>query len=385
MKASPVWPSALYFLYFASLSAVVPYLALFYRERGLSGGETGLLLSVSSVVSIFASPFWSGLADARRRHRLVLIRALAIVVAMMVVFPLLPAAWYFPFIAVYAFFVSPIISLVDSATFAMLGERRERYGRLRIWGTIGWGLCAPLAGAFLQKHGLEWGFWIYAAGMFLALFPASRLTFQPGQTGTSFLAGLRSLLTRRRWVVFLGMTFVAGIGLSVANSYLSLLMESRGGRPALTGLALTVATLAELPVMFFSYLLLRRLKTRGLFLLAIGVTGLRSLLYAIVPSPAGLIVVQLLHGFTFPALWVAGVTFTSENTPPGLSATAQGIFGSTLVGFGAAAGSLLGGWLMEGMSPAGMYAVIGAVVLSGLAVYLLFESRLLGAPAPASP
>jgi PPP family 3-phenylpropionic acid transporter len=62
MKPSPVWPSALYFLYFASISAVVPFLALFYRERGLSGDETGLLLSVSSVVSIFAAPFWAGLA-----------------------------------------------------------------------------------------------------------------------------------------------------------------------------------------------------------------------------------------------------------------------------------------------------------------------------------
>lgn len=385
MKPSRFWPSSIYFLFFAAISALVPYLALYYREAGLVGGQIGMLLSVTPIVTILASPLWTGLADVRRWHRWILIGALASAVSINAFFPLLSPAWFFPAVALFAMLSAPIMPLVDSATFAMLGDQPERYGRLRIWGTIGWGLCAPLAGALLHQNGLRWGFWIYALILSLALLPASRLTFNQARSGIAFLGGLRSLLTDRRWVLFLLTTFTAGIGLSAASNYLALLMESRGGSQALTGVALTVSVLAELPIMFFSYKFLPRLKTRGLFLLAVAVTGLRSLLYAVIAAPIGIIAVQLLHGFTFPALWVAGVTYSSENAPPGLNATAQGIFGSTLMGFGAAAGSLLGGFLMERMSPAAMFGVLGIVVLTGLACFLLLERFLLRRQAAVGP
>ncbi len=141
----------------------------------------------------------------------------------------------------------------------------------------------------------------------------------------------------------------------------------------MTGWALTVSTLSELPFMFFSYLLLRRLKARGLFLLAIAMTGIRSLLYAFIGSPDGIIAIQLMHGLTFAAMWVAGVTYASENAPEGLASTAQGVFGSTLMGFGSAAGSLLGGTLIGRYGPARMYGMIGAGLLVGLVLFLLVE------------
>ena len=43
---------------------------------------------------------------------------------------------------------SPFISLLDSTVLTMLGEaRRPLYGRQRLWGAIGWGLCSLAVGA----------------------------------------------------------------------------------------------------------------------------------------------------------------------------------------------------------------------------------------------
>ena len=59
-----------------------------------------------------------------------------------------------------------------------------------------------------------------------------------------------------------------------------------------------------------------------------------------------------------------------------MKSTTQGMFSGTLMGFGSAAGGLLGGLLLDQFSPGGMYAFSGTLVLVGLIVFLVVERRL---------
>ena len=86
--------------------------------------------------------------------------------------------------------------------------------------------------------------------------------------------------------------------------------------------------------MFFSNNLLNRFGTRGLLLTSLAVISLRNLLYVVSSDALQVFIVQVLHGFTFAALWVAGVNFVAQNAPMGLKATAQGMFNTVLIGFG---------------------------------------------------
>jgi len=61
-------------------------------------------------------------------------------------------------IILFNIFISPVASLADSATMTMLGEERAMYGRVRLGGTIGFGLFAPIAGALVENYGLKIGF-----------------------------------------------------------------------------------------------------------------------------------------------------------------------------------------------------------------------------------
>jgi predicted MFS family arabinose efflux permease len=101
--------------------------------------------------------------------------------------------------------------------------------------------------------------------------------------------------------------------------------------------------------------------------------SLRMFLYAFFPHPTIILFIQLLHGFTFPFLWVAGVSYTHENAPQGMAATAQGLFGSVMTGFGSGAGGLLGGLLIERLNAAAMYGIMGGVVLAGLVLFFIIE------------
>jgi len=99
----------------------------------------------------------------------------------------------------------------------------------------------------------------------------------------------------------------------------------------------------------------------------------RLFLYAIFDSAAAILVFQLINGVTFSAIWLAGVSFVNENAPPGLSATAQGVFGAMVFGFGAAAGGYLGALLFESVGGAQMYAIFGGIMLAALIAYVLLE------------
>jgi len=366
-----------YLLYYAAIASLGPFIVLFYQQLGFTGAQIGLLAGMSPLIMLAGAPFWTGIADATRRHRLTMSLTVAAVVVLVPIFPSFQA--FGPVIllvALFSFFAAPITSFADSATMSMLAGEKEMYGRVRLGGTIGWGLAAPVAGMLIQIHGLRFAFWGYAALMFLALVVSQRFVFGQSAVGASLQGSIRTLVTSRRWALFLALAFVGGMGFASINSYLLPYMEELKASKTTMGIALAIGTLFELPVLFFADRLLKRFKAHGLLVLAMIVTGVRLLLYAALKSPAGVLVVQTLNGLTYPAAWVAGVSYADEHAPAGMSATAQGLFGAMVSGFGAATGGFIGGLLLESTGGQGMFLVFGVVVLVGIAIITFIERRL---------
>lgn len=367
---SSFFPAAFYFAFFGALAFLMPFLALFYQKVGFSGTQIGLLTGIAPLITLAGAPFWTGLADSTRRHKAVMALTIVTVIGAMLLMPRFDEFYIlFALVVVFAFFGAPVVSLADSATMNMLGEKRDNYGKIRLWGAVGWGLFAPIAGAVVQRLGLSWPFYGYAIGMGVALLAALALHFPAQKAGVQFRAGMRTLLSSRRWMSFLLMVLLCGVGMATINSYLFIHMESLGMSKTLMGLALTVSTLSEIPVMFFAGRFLKRFNPRDLLLLALLVVGARLLLYSASSQGWQILLIQLVHGLTFPIIWVAGVSYADRVAPPGLSASAQGMFGSTLMGIGAALGGLLAGILLQGLGSAGMYLAIG---LGLVAIALLF-------------
>jgi MFS transporter, PPP family, 3-phenylpropionic acid transporter len=364
-----IWPFTFYFLYFSAFASLLPFFVLFYQGLGFSGAQIGLLTGVPPLITLIGAPVGTGLADSTRRHKLIM--GLGIAVAIIVIL-LLPAftsfAAIFILIALFNIFISPIGSLSDSATISMLGEHRAMYGRIRLGGTIGWGLFAPIAGALVLKYGLNIAFWVFAGIMFLNLLVSQKFSFGKPEEHASDHGGIRALTTNRRWLIFLLFAFLGGVGAFSAASYLYPYMSELGADSRQMGVALTIATLTEIPIFFFGDRLVKRFSAYGLFMIALVLIGIRSLLYAVVSTTFMVWIVQIFGGMIFPAMWVAGVSYADENAPAGLKSTAQGLFGAVMFGFGSAVSGFVGGLLLESIGGRGMFLVFGIIVLVGLAL-----------------
>ena len=372
-----IWPFSFYLLYFGAGACVFPYFVLYYQSLGFSGAQIGILSAISPLITLAGAPFWTGIADTTHRHKLIMSLTILACMGLIASYPFVGSfAAVLVLGSLFSFMIAPVNSLADTATMTMLGDQQNMYGRVRVGGTIGWGAIAPLAGLVIEKYGLNWGFWSYAVLMFIGFWVSQRFVFSHARQTVSLRHGLRELFSNRRLVLFLATTFVCGMALMSINAYLGAYMAELGIKKSAIGFALGLATVSELPMLFFADRLLVWLKPHGLLVLSMIATILRLFLYASFTTETGILAFQIINGFTFAALWVAGVSYVNKIAPPGLSATAQGVFGATVFGFGAAGGGFLGGILLESLGGARMFAVFGGLMFVALILYLLLERQL---------
>jgi PPP family 3-phenylpropionic acid transporter len=230
---------------------------------------------------------------------------------------------------------------------------------------------------------LRIAFWI-AAGLYLLAMLASQ-SFDHGARSDQPAArgGVSALLSNPRWLVFLGIAFAGGLALSGANNYLFPLMTELGAKASLMGLALSIGTILEYPVLFFGDHLVRWFKPYGLYVIAMALTALRLILFGLNTSPDLILLIQLLNGVSFAAMWMAGVAYAHEHAPAGMTTTAQGLFAAMVFGIGNATGGFLGGPLLETLGGRGLFLVYGILVSAVVAAGVVI-GRFLPAEKPAS-
>jgi MFS transporter, PPP family, 3-phenylpropionic acid transporter len=367
-------PFSFYLAYFAAAAFLQPYIIVYFDTLGFSGAQIGLLAGMVPLVIMIGATLWTGLADAKMGHKRIMSLTILVSVIAVAIAPFVKSfALVIPVVFIFALFAAPITPFADSATLFMLGDKKDMYGRIRLGGTIGWGLFAPIASVIIDRYGIKWAFWGNAAIMVFTLIICQSFTF--GQTGERepIQTNIRKMIADRRWVLFLCLAFLGGVAFTVMNGFLFPYLIDLGMNGITRGIAITIATISELPVLFFSNYLIDRFKALGLLFIGMYITGLRLILYALLNFQAGILIFQLLNGLTSPLVLVAAVSYANEIAPEGMKATAQGLVGAMMFGFGAAAGGAMAGLLRQGVGSQVMFLLIGILVLLGVSLIYLLE------------
>ncbi len=342
---------AFYFTIFAALAFLLPFLSLYYqKELGLTGSQIGVLTSIAPIISLIGGSIWGAVADATRKHKAVLLIAIAGV--WLSVWGIFKAPGFLLLslaVVFYAFLSSPVIPIVDHSVMTLLGDKRDRYGLERVWGSVGWGVAAIFAGMLIQRLGLSWAFYGFFILYGILFFIALRFPIPEVSIASHFWQGLRQLATNARWIIFLLVALVEGMSLAIFLNYLFLHLSDMGASRTLMSWSLTAATFSEIPVFLAGHRLLRRWTPVQLLAASILLTAVRALLYAGMTVPWQVLPISLLHGPTFAVMWTAGVAYSTQTAPKGLGATALAVFSGMTFGLGAALGALTGGWLYQHM------------------------------------
>jgi PPP family 3-phenylpropionic acid transporter len=358
-------PTLFYFCWFAALGFYIPYIGLYYRAAGLDLAQIGLLVALPGLLQIAATPLWGLIADGLQIHRVLLPLAVAGTLAPVLLsgqtgsFELLLAL-----VAILALFTAPVTPLADSATLALLGDQRSRYGALRVWGAVGWGISTLAAGTLVQRLGLKIVFPSYALIGALAVVVAIFLP-RASLPNVDLRAAALTMVRDVRWARFLAGIFLIGCCNAIINGFLSLYLQDLGAGGEQIGIAIAIASVSELPVLVFAPLVLRRWGARPLLICAGLLYALRAGIYVLAPSLGWALAAQVLHGPCFAALWAGGVDEAHRLAPKGMEVTAQSLFGTMFFGVATAIASVLAGWIYRDFGSGVLFSTGCLVALLG--------------------
>jgi PPP family 3-phenylpropionic acid transporter len=377
------YPFSFYVLLYGLMASFVPFMVLYYQQLNFSGVQIGIITGVPPLITLAAAPFLTGIADTTRRHTLIMGIGILMTAITTFMLPMLSSfTAIFLLVLLFNIFFSPVSSLSDSAVMFMLGDERAKYGRIRLGGTIGWGVFAQIAGFLLYRYGLSVLFYVCTAIALVNFFFSRKLAFGKPEEHISNPGSVWTFLTNRRWIFFLLSVLIGGLGAVSVASYLSPYLKDLGANGKQIGFAITIATVTEVPVFFFGNSLVKRFGSDKLISISLVLIVARTLLFGIVNTVFLAIVVQGIGGLFFPAMWSACVTYADEHAPAGLKSTAQGILGTATFGVGSSIGGLICGPLLVSLGGRGMFLVLGIIMAVGLGLIETLKRILPEKPLP---
>jgi len=358
------------FFFFFGTGSFAMFLNVYYRSIGLNGTQIGVISMLGPAVGIFGATFWGMLRDRSGKMRLIFSLTILGSLFWVLIFSGVQVfLWMLPIVALFNLFYTPILPLIDSNTLRLLGARGQRYGRYRVWGTIGFTIASLVMGFVYERNGLHTMFVIYPVILLVLLGVGFGLGNQPVRETRAVGHSLGEMVRRPEWLVFAVSIFLLGLGANGAIAFVSVKVMAMGGSASLVGLSWTTIAILEFPLMLFSEPLLRRFGALKLLSLAFIGYAVRIILYGIMPSPNWAPFVNFLHGFSFVPLTLGTVAFVNEIAPDYLKATSQGLLASVL-NFSNLAGVLVAGWLYDQIGPVKVFLVLSGVCLMGLVIFL---------------
>lgn len=332
---------------------------------GHSAESIGLLTAVALGIKVLGPPVWGNLADRGSRHRVIMLTSFAACAAS----TLFLSATTLPLLllaaAIYSFFHTGPLSLVEATTMEVITRQGGDYGRIRLWGSWGFILFALGLGPITDR----WGVDLVPATLVGLLAAGALITFylphgdpHPEQVETEG----RKLFHRPEVRWFYLTTLLMQLSHSAYYGFLSLHLEQNGFSKTAIGLLWALGVAAEVGFMLRSGPILARFGLSAILTGSLLLASIRWGIYSMTLFWPLLIVGQLLHAATFGAFHVASVQRVFAMAPHASRGTAQSWYSALSFGVGGGIGLLGSGYLFDRIGAGPLFGLMSAVAGLGL-------------------
>ena len=369
-----------FFLYFAYVGLVSPYASLFFLDRGFSVIEIAALMSMLQITRIVGPFSWGWLSDYLS-NRIGIIRfcaCLAAVVFLCIYF-LQSYIGFFVWMFVLHTILSSLMPLGESATIHALYKDNsfdKRYGRLRLWGSIGFIAMVLAAGELFQRKTIG----LYPIVGTIVVFALAFITFclhEPKMERRKMVKGELMVVLFNpdvRWFLTSGFFMIfAHASLYV---FYSLYLADLGYDKFQIGLFWALGVFAEVVFFYFQSKVLSRVDAEVILQAAFGIGVIRFILIAFLPFTSVLIIAQIMHAGTFAAHHSAAAKLLQRWFTGPVQARGQALMATISYGLGGTLGGLCAGWIWKVSQPRDVFVMSAfSCGLAGMAIQKLRPRR----------
>lgn len=373
MFSLPYWRlSGFYFFYFAFVGAFTPFWSLYLQSLEFNAFQIGVLMSLLQVSRIFAPNLWGWLADhTGRRVAVVQLAAFLSLIFYLGVFAGDSFIWMFVVMALMSLFWSASLPLVEAITLGHLGAGGEGYGRIRLWGSVGFIIAVIILGYVLDYAPVRALLWIVLglkAGIFLLSRKIPEPKIVPHHTDDQ---PVWNILRRPDVAAFLAACFLMAAAHGVYYTFYSIYLVEHGYSKSVVGWLWALGVICEVLV----FLWMPRMAARfGLWRILIASFALAALRFFLIGWGVEYILIivfaQTLHAASFGSFHAAAVALVHQFFRGKHQAKGQGLYTSISFGLGGTLGGLMSGYTWDALGADWSFSISALFALAGYFVLL---------------
>ncbi|MBN1921028.1 MAG: MFS transporter [Anaerolineae bacterium] len=366
---NPAWQGALYYLlYWSAMALCSPYLNVYYSQLGFTGFQIGLLGALMPLMRLTAAPSASALADRRGWKKPILTLAL-IASGIFLFFLRIPQSFalILPIVGLMAVAQSIVTPIADGLVARMAVRYHVDYGKLRVWGSLGFAVSALATGALWQRLGYDAMFIVGALALVPVAFAAQglqedRIVHEESRLPLSYLFRDQGLIA-----LFIA-NFLIGAGEGLYITFSGVYMDVLGGAKWMIGGLFGLSALVELPAMQYAGALTRRIGKPLTLVISYALMAAAFLGYSVSRTPLVLLFYAMLKGVGFGLYFPTTVSLSDERAPARWSSTVQSLLMALSWGLAPLLTTPLAGWLSDTLGLSQVFAVASGVQLLAILV-----------------
>ena len=328
----------------------MPYWGLYLKSLGYSSQDVGVIGAIILATRIVAPNFWGWLADqSQQRLRIIRVGGFAAIVSFAAIFLSQKYTWLVLVVSCYTFFWHAVLPQFEVVTLAYLGRNYQRYGQVRLWGSVGFIVAVVVLGWIFDVLSITY-LPVFILSFLILIWLSSLSLKSPAMeshhsTNNHFWQILRIPTV----LCFLLVSFLLQLSHGPYYTFYSLyLIDNYGYSSSATGLLWALGVVAEVVIFMLMPRLMRSVSLRALFLWCLSLTTLRWLMIAYLAEYLSLLIIaQLLHAASFGIAHAVSIEMVRTYFGGKHQSQGQALYSSLSFGAGGAVGALMGGLLWD--------------------------------------
>lgn len=362
--------SSFYFFYFAYLGAFAPFFALYLNSVGMSAVEIGVLMALPQLTRILAPHLWGWLADhSGRRIGIVRVSGLAGTVAFLGIFAGDSFTLMFCVLLAMTFFWSAALPLVEATTLTHLGDEISRYGRIRVWGSVGFIVAVVAVGYLLDMTSPRALLWVVFGLMTCMLLLSFAVAEAPVAAHPSDDLPVWQIVRKPAVIALVVASALLAAAHGPYYTFYTIHLVDHGYSKSLAGWLWALGVICEIGIFVWMSHLYRAYTLRQILIAS---TLLAALRFVVIGWGADSVVLllgaQTLHAASFGAFHAAAIGVVHKLFRGRHQARGQAIYGSLAYGFGGTIGGLASGYAWSGLGAGLTFTLSGICALAAAAV-----------------
>jgi len=363
-----------YLFYFGALGILIPFWGPYLRDLGLDPVQIGQIMALYLGWRLIAPTAWGWLADhSGRRMLLVRLAAIASAVAFALVSQRTDFVGLLVSMSLFAIFWTALIPQYEANTLAVLGPRIASYGRIRLWGSVGFILAVVAGGRWFDTNGLDSVPTIAAVLIGLVALTSFLTPSGPQAPEEPDELPLGRVLRQPRVIALLVVAMLVQAAFGPYYVFFTLYLEDLGYARTTIGILWALGVAAEIAVFLYSPWLFRVFSRRSLLAGALGFAVVRWCMTAAFADNLVLLVfAQLLHMASFGLFHAVAVVCIHDFFPGKTHGRGQALYSSAGFGAGGALGSLYSGYSWSLFGPQAMFWIAAGLVMVALIIAVVW-------------